>query len=404
MDGERAWPLTQRRRYLNPRNGSVLRESQRCGSTEGKEHPLRGTKNVLFFSPMINIDGTLRGLLCRADHPANPLDNGVRMGTPIKKYLIVVTLIAFAFICLSVFSPETSADPAKGSIHWNGGYIQGIGAGTAEPGGNKVKDRLLAVRAAEVMAQRALAETIHGVRVDGVTAIRDAMKDSVVSSRVEGIIRGAQKVREEVTWEGDIPMATVILRICLVADSPECRSGNSLINVLMQEERQEPSYIPAVYFKDIPETMEPAGKPKGSQMTETVSYDSSRPVTGLILRVERLRYEKELFPVVVTRGDEGKLLTVFSAKSVRPDVIRTHGVARYADTVDLALKDTRLGDNPLMVAVSEVTKENMLVVRVEGARAIRETTRFGNDYLKEAKVLITGNGRSLAPLAPKKGL
>ena len=174
------------------------------------------------------------------------------MGTPIKKYLIAVTLMALVFICLSLLSPASSADPAKGSINWSGGYIQGIGAGTAEPSGNKVKDRLLAIRAAEVMAQRALAETIHGIRVDGVTAIRDAMKDSVVSSRVEGIIWGAQKFREEVTWEGDIPMATVILRICLVADSPECRSGNSLINVLTLEERQEPSYIPAVYFKDIP--------------------------------------------------------------------------------------------------------------------------------------------------------
>jgi hypothetical protein len=317
---------------------------------------------------------------------------------------LAVALAAFSALCILFLSPGGAADDIKGKIHWTGGYIQGIGFGTASPSGNKVQDRLLAIRAAEVTAQRALAETIHGVRVDGVTMMRDAVKDSVVSSSVEGVIRGAQKVRTEVAWEGDVPRATVELRICIVPNAPECRSGNSLINVLKVEDRKEPSYMPAVYYEDVSESGKPEGKSRGTQKAETVSYDSTRPVTGLVLRLDGARHEKELFPVVVTRGEGGKLQTVFSARSVKPDVVRTYGIARYADSLDLARKDTRLGDNPLVVGVSEVTKENMLLVRVEGARAIRETTRYGNDYLGEAKVVIAGSDRSPSAPSSKAGL
>jgi hypothetical protein len=113
-------------------------------------------------------------------------------------------------------------------------------------------------------------------------------------------------------------------------------------------------------------------------------------VTGLVLQADGLRFERELFPVVVTRIDGGTLQTVFSAKSVKPDVIRTFGVVRYADTVDQALKDARLGDNPVTIRVIEVTRDNLLVLVPGGAKALRETARYGNDYLGDAKVVIAG--------------
>lgn len=249
----------------------------------------------------------------------------------------------------------------------------------------------MAIRAAEVLAQRALAETIHGVRVDGSTAMGDAMKEYLLESRVQGIIRGAQKVREEVAWDGEIPAATVELRICLVADAPECRPGASLLEAFPVERRQEPAYVPAAYFEAGPAAgaASPASGAGGTG-SAAVSYDRARPVTGLVLKIEGFRFERELFPVVATRGSEGKLLTVFSAKRVDPAVIRAHGVARYADTVDQALKNPHVGDNPLIVGVSDVTRDNLLVLGPEAAKAVRETTRYGNDYLAAAKVVIAG--------------
>jgi len=311
-------------------------------------------------------------------------DPGLRGG----RSKIAVLLSAVCLVASFLILPARSGEP-RGTVDWVGGYIEGVGSGTAIPSGNRPMDRMRAIRAAEVTAQRALAETIHGVRVDGATRMGDAVKRYLLESRVTGLVRGARKVKEEVSWDGDTPLATVTLRVCLVKDVPECRGSVTLMGILPVEKREEPSFVPAVYYEPDPdgEIRSPAtaGEPE-----RPVAYDSSRPVTGLVLDLGANRHERELFPVVATFGKQEKLETVYSAKWVRPEIIRTHGVARYADSVDRGSANPYLGDNPLVVPVAEVTPENLLVVWNSGAKAIRETIRYGNDYLAEAKVVIAG--------------
>jgi len=294
--------------------------------------------------------------------------------------LLSVLLVAAALPAPAAFTPP------EGSVDWVGGYIEGVGYGTARPTGNRPGDRIKAIRAAEVMAQRALAETIHGVRVDGETLIGDAVKQYVLESRVQGLVRGAQKVKETVEWDGNTPSARVNLRVCMTADAPECRSSPTLVGIIADSGRSEPGYVPAADFGG--GTAGEVGKAPTSG--SGTSYDSSRPVTGLVLELRAGGHVRELFPVVAAFGERGSLETVFSAKRVHPEVIRTYGVARYADSVPQARRNGRLGDNPLVVPVTEVTPENLLVVPKDGARLILETTRYGNDYLAQAKVVIAG--------------
>ncbi len=95
----------------------------------------------------------------------------------------------------------------SGEINWVQGYISAVGNGTADPSGNKVKDRLKSLRAAELVAQRTLLETLKGVQVDSKTTVENLMlKEDVIHSRVEGIVKGAQIVKRDVTWEGNIPL------------------------------------------------------------------------------------------------------------------------------------------------------------------------------------------------------
>jgi len=42
----------------------------------------------------------------------------------------------------------------------------------------------------------------------------------------------------------------------------------------------------------------------------------------------------------------------------------------------------------MIIPVSRVTQENMLVIGFDAARMIVETTCHGNNYLKDAKVII----------------
>ncbi|MCG6538251.1 MAG: hypothetical protein L7F78_26925 [Syntrophales bacterium LBB04] len=289
-------------------------------------------------------------------------------------YLATVLSI---FVASLIFIPYAVADDAtKGEINWVGGYVSGIGQATATPSGNKVKDRLRAQRAAEVLALRALAETTKGVRIDGETVVKDMMLvGDVVRARVEGVVKGAKKYKSDIVWEGDVPVATVEMRICLMANSDECKSDTSLLSILPVEQKKEPPYVPAEQY---PAASAPAEKkelsPKPEAPTAVLpSYDTSRPVTGVVVSLGGRFFERELLPVIITEGGENKYQTVYSAKSVNPNVIRTYGVVRYADSLEQAVKNPYLGNNVMVVPAADVTKENMISIRRESASAIGET-------------------------------
>lgn len=112
-------------------------------------------------------------------------------------------------------------------------------------------------------------------------------------------------------------------------------------------------------------------------------------MTGLVVSLEGLPFERVLLPIIVVEDENSSLFTVYSAKNVKPAVVRTFGVVRYADTADQALKgNPQIGSNVLVIPASAITKENMIVIKGNDRRVIFETTSHGNDYLADAKVVI----------------
>lgn len=296
--------------------------------------------------------------------------------------LLVVSLFVIFFF--PTFNAEALAQgKLEGKINWLEGYISAVGVGTATRSGNKVKDELRAVRAATVLGQRALLETVKGVKIDSQKKIENKMiQEDTINTRIEGTIRGAQIVKQNVRWEGDSPIATVELRVCL-GGFGACESEQSIMNVLALDQESEQSNVPSRRLGDIATKQENI-----SRKLQDVIYDSSRPVTGIIFNLQGISFEHVILPVVITIGDENTPFTVYSVKSVEPQVIRTYGVIRYADSVDQARQIPYLGNNVIIVPVSGVTKENMIMIGYHIARVIRETTYYGNDYLRSAKVAI----------------
>ncbi|MBF0559962.1 MAG: hypothetical protein HQL08_14420 [Nitrospirae bacterium] len=304
-----------------------------------------------------------------------------------KCMAFVILLVASLIFAPFVFADEES----KGEINWVGGYVSGIAQATAPPSGNRAKDRIKALRAAEVLALRALAETTKGVRIDGETMVQDMMLvGDVVRSRVEGVVKGAQMYKSILEWDGDSPVATIEMRICLIPNAADCKSNSSLLGALPLEQKKEPTYVPVEKFsiESAPaekKELQPAPKPV------VPSYDTSKPVTGVVVSLGGRYFEKELLPVVVTEGGAGKYVTVYSVKIVNPDIIRKYGVVRYADSIEQAVKNPYLGNNVMVVPAMDVTKENMISISRESAKTIRETMSYGNNYLSEAKVIISSN-------------
>ncbi len=82
-----------------------------------------------------------------------------------KYRLLAVSLLVIFFF--STLSLKTIAQGIReGQVNWVDGYISAVGEGTATPSGNKVKDQLRAVRAATILAQRALLETVKELKID----------------------------------------------------------------------------------------------------------------------------------------------------------------------------------------------------------------------------------------------
>ena len=82
-----------------------------------------------------------------------------------------------------------------GAIDWSGKTVRARGTGVLDPG-NSDRDqaRLLAERAAVVVAQRNLTEIIKGVRVDSDTRVKDLMAErDTAYRRVEDIVKAARR-------------------------------------------------------------------------------------------------------------------------------------------------------------------------------------------------------------------
>ena len=305
------------------------------------------------------------------------------------------------FIALLIGSAALNAvaqEAVIGQINWEAGYIRAIGVGTAQSSGNKALDVMSATRAATVIGQRALLETIKGVRIDSTTRVENMMlKEDVIQSQVSGIIQGAQVIKTTTEWVGEAPMVTVEMRICLNLD--QC-NGRPLVAVLSLEGRSEPPHAPPRTFAPPPSQQTqpvakpPAGEPppatpaKRPERVKIQPSDPNKPVTGLILNLEGHLFERELLPIVATKGEDNQYLTVYSAKLVEPKIIRTKGVVRYQTSVEQAKKHPLAGENVLVVPVDNITRENMIIISLDAAKIISETNRYGNNYLSEGKVVI----------------
>lgn len=307
----------------------------------------------------------------------------LKLPSSLMKYRLwtISSVITLIFFTLSL--KAVAQEKKEGHVEWTNGYVSAVAQGTAKPSGNKARDELRATRAATVLAQRVLMETVKSLKIDSQTTVENKMvREDIIRTRIEGTIQGAEIAKQHVRWSGDTPIATVEVRLCL-GGFGVCKSEKSIVNTLNLDQKDEPSHAPQKRLSDIVPKQEMA-----ADKVQDIIYDSSRPVTGVIFNLQGLRFERVILPVVTTVDDENNRFTVYSVKSVDPTIIKTYGVVRYADSVERAKQNPHLGNNALIVPVSGITTENSIMIGLGATRIIRETTSHGNDYLKNAKVVI----------------
>lgn len=93
--------------------------------------------------------------------------------------------------------------------------------------------KMMAKRAAQVDAQRNLAEQIKGLKLTGGTTMEDfEVSSDIVATRVKGLLRGAFELDSKTTKDGDAIVVEVKMAICTNNFHEKCRDKPSLEDAL----------------------------------------------------------------------------------------------------------------------------------------------------------------------------
>ncbi len=219
------------------------------------------------------------------------------------------------------------AEAAPTNVNWNQNVITVTGIGV--PPRNSVsaaQARAMARRAAMADAYRQLAEIVEGVNIDAETTVVQAMADDRIYLKVQGVIKGAQIIEENIAPDGGYEVTMQM---------PLFGAGG---------------LAEAVFER--PERIEPFPPPKPSPSV-TVTVEVRGGYTGLVIDCRGLR--KHINPVmspVIKNADREK---IYGYKNIDPDFVNEYGMVSYARNMDEA---SRAGTNPLIVTAIDLVDHN----------------------------------------------
>ncbi len=276
-------------------------------------------------------------------------------------------LIAGFFCVLMVASVAMAQDNFKevrGQMVFQQGYIQVVGE--SESGQTRFK----AKRAATVLAQQRMLETVKGLNLVGQTTIQDGMLVSnSIRTDVSGFLQGAQVVEElYIAGEG---YARVTLRLNLYG-------SNSLFSTMAPTLQKPPAELKVEVLPEFKPQVATAPAAPAAAPAEPVTFD------GLIVIVEGVGFKPALANRIITEKRD----ILFEPSKVTPQMLIERGCGGYTTTEDKAkaLLASWGSKSPLIVKCIKVEKGTEAVVSVKDATVIFEQNQKSN-MLPQAKVV-----------------
>ncbi|NCB63928.1 MAG: hypothetical protein EOM52_10040, partial [Clostridia bacterium] len=188
-----------------------------------------------------------------------------------------------------------------------------VGEGLPKKGTTGAQRRLTAIRAAEVAAQRSLAELLKGVSIAGETTVRDAEVESdLIKSSVSAFIKGFQPVVKD--WNQQEETALVILKVGV--NGPKSFGAMMYEKILteprIKQEVEKPVYTPPVDL--------PAPPPV------------AQPFDGLIIDATAQPFR----PALINRIFNPKGEVLYDPAKISQKVLVEQGCGEYTNSVDKA--------------------------------------------------------------------
>jgi len=272
-----------------------------------------------------------------------------------KKFVLFVAIMVLA--ASSALAQDQYQDVTSPVGIFENGYIQVTAE--SEVGQTRYK----AIRAATVIAQAKLLETVKGVNLVGNTTVGEGLLVSdTIKQSVQGFLQGAVVVREDYVKGENYGVVTMRLAM----------HGHSSLYNSMAPVIKKPSekLAPAL----------PEFKPQVQAQTQPVvnNYD------GLIILVTGTGFKPALANRIITENQN----ILFEPAKVTPKMLIERGCGGYttSEAKAKALLATWGSKNPMIVKCTEVVRSTEAVVSTSDATTIFEQDQKSN-ILPQAKVV-----------------
>ncbi len=267
--------------------------------------------------------------------------------------VLFVLLVTAVFAAMGDNGPEAVAGPEAAIVS---GSIVVKGTAAAPEGAlTQAQMRVMALRAAKVVALREVSEIIDGVTISGDTRVVSSKAASdVIRTTVEGLIKGAQ-----VTEESYDPQSGLAVVYVSVPMKGEGGIYGQLLPKAGMIYPGGPRFVPS-----------PGAAPGGHD--------------GLIVDVSGVQFRPALINRVVTSGAQ----VVYDPVTLERETLVSYGAAAYTNDVDKAraLLASRGSKNPLVVRASGVVDATDAQITPEAAAEVF-SSNLATGFLKAARVV-----------------
>lgn len=252
-----------------------------------------------------------------------------------------------------------------GCEDWERGVLRAEGRAAAPDWArNPAQAQILAIEGARTMAYRQLAECIGGVRVAGGTKVQKAMtEDQEAAMAVQGVIKGARMVREDLVTVAGALMGVVTLELPLHGEQS---LGGQL----------PPRWRPLA--PESPPSPQAPSAPPSPRPTPTID--------SLIVDARGLSAYPGLYPQVLTEGDR----VVYESYSV--DREHRELIGRVTNSVEKAktLLREQGATNPLVVKVARMQGPTNYIIAAEDAKQVISADLTAQFLRKSRVVFVLG--------------
>lgn len=222
-----------------------------------------------------------------------------------------------------------------GEINWTQQLIKAKGWGVIDTTLPKAQAKLMATRAATVVAQRNLLEIIKGVRVVSETKVQDLMaKSDYVYTRIEGIVKGAQMVGEPIEKDGMIEVELVIGIYDSSGIAPPIQKGleAELVKLATLTDKEK---------------------------------DDIKKITGLVIDATGTGLKPAIFPRIL---DENGNILFDPAQYYDPNDPTLQKLIKVLTITEEEIKKTELGDNPYVIKALKAIHSDIVVSKDESKK------------------------------------